>query len=130
MLSVSKTMAKNVKNWFRKNMLNIVACAWTNGYGEVAYRSDIEKILPKNLYNHVFKVHVPRHRDGEFIGNFKVLVDNEIIEIECTELELKMCKAHYAMLTVDNMCRMIKDNDPFMLSFYEENYRFCRKHGW
>lgn len=130
MLYVSKAIAKSVKSWFHKNMLNIVACAWTNGYGDVAYRSDIEKLLPKKLYKHVFNIHVPRHRDGEFVGNFRVLVDHETIEIECTELELKMCKAHYAKLTIDDIFRRIKANDPFVLNFYEETYQFSRKHGW
>lgn len=108
------TEAKIIK-FVRDNLLNIVGAAWHYGWGDTLCNEDEEwtKIFPKEYASVITEIHIPRHRDGEFEGDFIVYGNfKNAIHITCTKEELGVCKAHFNGLHLSERLANISRNDP------------------
>lgn len=96
------TEAKIIK-FVRNNLLVIVGIAWHYGWGDTLCNEDDDwiKIIPKEYASVIKEIHIPRHRDGEFDGDFIVYGNfKKAIHVTCTKEELGVCKAHYMGLNL------------------------------
>lgn len=120
---------KKIEKWFKENLLTIVSAANTCGWGDMAYREDFEGIIPEKLKPFIGNIQVPRHRDGEYDGDFVIPIrhSKKNIVITCTKEVLAMCKAFTDGQNVDNLFNRILAGDNYVMDFYEQSYRLLRK---
>lgn len=114
---------KKIEKWFRENILVIVSSANGFGWGDTAYRDEFDGIVPKELKPFIGNIHVPRHRDGEYDGDFVIHIRNsrKDVTMKCSTEVLAMCKAHTNGESVTRMMKLINSGD------YEQWYRRLRK---